>query len=341
MEDLERIINENKLTIENVRDLVDDYSLISYYLGQELELNTRYSSPLREGDESPSFSIFYGYDSNKNQDKLYFKDQAGFGKGGVIDFLKLYLNAPSTQSVLEQINYDLKLGLDFDEKCNGLKPTLVKKIPVLKERPTIKIVSKLPSKEFIEYWAKKYDITLEMLKFYNVKCVDTIQWKTTFKTTVQHPHTLCIAYTIGMYYKLYCPYAPKEDKFRNNYPSNYVEGYLQIDWSRNDLLVITKSTKECILFRQHWNIQAIAGKSETTIIQPEIMLKCLNHFKRIVVWLDPDRTGIESTEKYISLYPSLIPAELPKGITEKDPTDIYEVRRFKETDLLIKKVLSL
>jgi len=116
---------------------------------------------------------------------------------------------------------------------------------------------------------------------------------------------------------------------------------MQLDWTRNDLLVITKSTKECILFRCHWDIQAVSGKSETTPIPDFIMQRYLSHFKRVVLWLDPDQAGLESTEKYLSLYPSLEVATVPQHIKEKDPTDIYEVWRKEKTTEIVKQSLKL
>lgn len=341
MDDLERFIEEKSLTVDNVRAQVDDYSLLSYYLGVELELNTRYSSPLREGDDNPSFSIFYGYVSGNckaRTDRLYFKDQAGIGSGDVYCFLKLYLKAKSITEVLEQINYDLQLGLNGDSACRGLKPTILKETPIIKERPEIRIVSQPPTKAYINYW-KKYDINEHILMYYGVHCVQYIHYVTSSKTSIITPRTLCIAYNIGKYYKLYQPLGDKNMKFRNNFPSNYIEGHLQIDWTRNDLLIITKSLKECMLFRQHWNIQSVSGKSETTMISPEFMNLYLTHFKRVVLWLDPDRAGCESTEKYVSLYPSLEVAKVPSWVEQKDPTDIYEVLRLEKTTNLIKRIL--
>ena len=107
MDVLENFLDETVLTIQNVRKLVDDYSLISHYLGQELELHTKYSSPLREGDENPSFSLFYGY-GTLDPNKLYFKDQIGIASGDVYEFLLRYLGAKTIPRLLEQINYDLQ-----------------------------------------------------------------------------------------------------------------------------------------------------------------------------------------------------------------------------------------
>ena len=107
---LEEFVTETILTVDNVRELVDDYSLISHYIGQELELYTKYSSPLREGMKIP-LSLYFMVMGDMNPNKLYFKDQVGIAQGDVYTFLQLYLRAKSISEVLEQINYDLKTGI--------------------------------------------------------------------------------------------------------------------------------------------------------------------------------------------------------------------------------------
>ena len=51
---LDKFVNETSLTVENVRKLVDDYSLISHYLGEELEL-FKYALM---GDDNPLSQFF-------------------------------------------------------------------------------------------------------------------------------------------------------------------------------------------------------------------------------------------------------------------------------------------
>lgn len=339
MDFLESYVNENALTMENIRKVIDDYSLISHYIGQELELNTRYSSPLRERDEDPSFSMFFGY-GNSDSSKLYFKDQAMNISGDVFDFLKQLMNADSMTKVLKQINFDLGLGLDGEEDT-GMVATVLKTTPLSKERPAIEIVKEMPSDDYMNYWWEKYEITRKYTEFYHTSCVGAIHYVYSDKTKIISPQGLCIGYTIGGYHKTYQPFAEKRLKFRNNFPANYVEGHLQLDWSRNDLLVITKAMKECILFRKHWDIQAVSGKSETTMIPSHIMQMYLSHFKRIVIWLDQDTAGLESTQKYLSLYPTLEVAIVPQEVKEKDPTDMFEAKRYQQTTLLIKHVLKI
>jgi hypothetical protein len=340
---LQNIVDERELTIDNVRKYVDDYSIYCHYIGQELELHAKYSSPLREGDNDPSFSLFEAYGKNANTERVYFKDHASIGKGDVFRFLAILLGGgPKTavplKTVLKQINCDFQLGLG-DEEVVGFVPKIIKKIPVRKERKKIQIIAKTKfSAEYIHFWETRYDIGSAIQNMYNAQEVDYIVYvsKDGSRTMIK-PKSLCISYRIGEYYKLYQPY-DKDNKFRNDYPANYAEGFLQLDWTRNDYVIITKATKECMLFRQHWNIQAVAGKSENTMIPDFLMQKLRGHFKQVFIWLDPDGPGREAQQKYLDEYDWLIPLYTPENVVEKDPTDYYEVHRLNATTELINTV---
>lgn len=339
MDILESFIDENSLTIKNVLNLVDEYSLFSHYIGAELDVQVKYSSPLREGDNDPSFSLFYGYGKG-SEDKLYFKDLALDISGDVFDFLGKIMRAETLEQVLRQIDCDLGLNLGNGEG-SALKPTIIKKAPVARERPKIRIVSQTDSKEYVEYWERKYDIGKPCRDYFNITDLGSVHYEYAHKTTIVVPKTLCIGYTIGEHYKVYQPFEKKEFKFRNDFPTNYIEGHMQLNWSRNDFLIITKSLKEVALFKQHWNIQAVSGKSETTFIDPYFMNMYLNHFSKVFLWLDPDEAGVKSTLKYMEMYPKLIPVNVPHWVQEKDPTDYYEVHRLHNTTEFINNMLSL
>ena len=49
----------------------------------------------------------------------------------------------------------------------------------------------------------------------------------------------------------------------------------------------------------------------------------LSHFKRVVLWLDPDDTGVRSSRIYKNLYPKLEVVNFVPNVKEKDPTDIF------------------
>ena len=341
---LQDLIDENDLSMGNVHKALDDYSIYCYYIGMEPELHEKYSSPLREGDEDPSFSLFEGY-GDADPERIYFKDHASIGSGDVFRFVSILLSGDyksplKLSDTLKQINHDFGLGLGGNEEHIPFEPKRFKKVAIKKERKQIKIIAKTEfSAEFLEFW-KRYDISLKTLEKYCVQEVDYIVYVGEGGSRkIIKPKNLCISYRIGEFYKLYQPY-DKDNKFRNNLPAGYAEGFVQIDWSRNDFFIITKATKECTLFDEHWNIQSGAGKSENTMIPPFLMEKLRTHFKRVYIWLDPDGPGLDAQEKYLEMYPWLWNCIVPDEIVEKDPTDFYEIHRLEATTNLINTVLQ-
>lgn len=335
MDLLGEFIEENSISVKNVRELIDDYSLISHYIGAELELNTCYSSPLREKDVTPSFSLFYPYGKIASTNKLYFKDHV-LGSGDVYDFLCKYFDQ-GLQTVLEQINFDLELNLGT-EKDPGLVKSVIKAKPLIKERPKIEVVSTSPSEAFLAYW-ERLKISKRIRDLYFVKCLGSFHFKYSNKTVIKTPRDLCISYSIGNRHKIYRPKAPnKKDKFRTDYPPSYVEGHLQLDWGRNDFLLITKATKECMFFREHFNIQAVAGKSESTEINPYFIEMYLEHFKRVAVWLDPDEAGRKMMAVYTGKYHAIEELGMPSYIKQKDPTDLFDAMQYDSLPV-IKEVI--
>jgi hypothetical protein len=198
--------------------------------------------------------------------------------------------------------------------------------PKVKEKYSIKVSSqKQPSLKFINYWQDKYDISLDTLKYYNVTEAAALHYisKTDSHKFCIYPKTLCISYQIGGCYKIYFPFETKKKKFQNDLPDNWVEGFLQLKYV-NDFVIITKAMKEVIFFRQHFDWDTIAGKSENTMIPKHIMDKLFKSYKKVYIWLDKDEAGIKAQAKYIEKYPNLIPVQYPSYVEQKDPTDRYE-----------------
>lgn len=329
--DLEELLDDYIIDEDKVLSLVDEYSIFCHYIGKNLELGSKYSSPLRKGDSDPSFALY----QSAKYGTISFRDAATGTTGNVFRFVKLLHNLNTLEEACKLINTDMGLGLLGEEFKASRK--IVASTPECKGKCKIQVYKRQYSKEFLEYWYRKYLVTPEMLQYYRVLDVEYAYY--TYKNFKYNKSIKCkqltIGYPIGEYYKLYTPFA-KEFKFVNDYPSTYVEGYLQLDWGRDDVLVITKATKECIVFRQHWNIQAIAGRSETSMIPRHIMVKVLSHFKRVILWLDQDKAGIQSMKKYVEMYPTLVPILLPSNVLQKDLTDILEVHGLdKTTNLLL------
>jgi len=319
---LEDFVAKNSLSKETILKYVDDYSIYCFYIGEELELYTKYSSPLRLGDEDPSFSIYY---SKYKKDTIFFKDQSTGKNGDVFKFLRYLFTGGEElgplKPVLLQINSDFGLGLT-DEDVKEFIPKLLKKPPVRKTSTKIEINEfEKPTQEYLDYW-DDLEITKPILnKFYTTN-VRVIHYINEDHITIV-PTTLTIGYEILGTYKIYCPFGERKYKFRNNYLDIYVEGALQLEF-KQDFCVITKATKECMFFLQHFGWECVAGKSENTPINPYFMVEVLHkRYKKVFIWLDGDKAGQEAQARYLEQYPWLIPVYFDDFINQKDPTDLF------------------
>jgi len=91
----------------------------------------------------------------------------------------------------------------------------------------------------------------------------------------------------------------------------------------NAFCIITKANKEINFFREHFDWDTVAGKSENTMIPDHMMKKLFTSYKKVFIWLDSDIPGINAQAKYIEKYPNLIPIIYPSYVTQKDVTDRY------------------
>jgi hypothetical protein len=327
MDEIEKFVAYNLLSRKSILHSIDDYSIYSYYIGEELELRTKYSSPLRHGDVDPSFSLYY---SKYFDDVIMFKDSALNKSGSVFDFLMEFLQVP-IRDVLLQINSDFGLGLD-GEDVGDFKPHLVKSKPIKKHPTNIEISKQEPTTEFKTYW-ENLEVSQNTLNKFYCRCVRVIHYKSDITTTVV-PRILTISYEILGTYKIYQPFAEKKFKFRNNFLDIYVEGALQLSFT-TDFCIITKSTKEIMFMYEHFGWESVAGKSETTMVSNHFMMNVLKiKYKKVFIWLDNDEAGKVAQAKYMSQYDWLTPIEFDSFIPDSDPTDLF-LRSKKEGKKLV------
>lgn len=320
-------VEQNLLSKANVLRYIDDYSLYCHYIGVELELYTKYSSPLRIGDDDPSFSIYY---SKYLTEQIWFKDQSTGKYGDVFTFLQELMGngtKASLRTVLLQINSDHSLGLN-GEDVGDFKPKLIKSRPLKRDPVEIQVTSyPKETEEFKAYWLA-LDIPNEVQEMYYAKDVQVIHYISDEHITIV-VKTLTISYEIVGHYKVYQPFAERMYKFRNNYLMGFVEGALQLQYEKS-FCIISKSTKECMFYRAHWNWDAVAGTSENAMISPYFMNEVLKkRYKQVFIWLDPDEAGQVAQQRYLDEYPWLEPVVIGSQIEEKDPTDYYAAEKLK------------
>ena len=283
MEDLiQRLTNKHVLCKESILDQVDPYTLFCHYSGLALTINQPVLSTVREDDTLPSFCIYY-----KDEDLRFYDFGRGMG-GDVFHFVGERYGLTFNE-VLKKINYDFELG--YNGILKGTKP-VVGKTQKLKPRKTLAVTSKLElSAEGKAFW-ETFHITEKTLTLYNIREVQTIHVDTNWF----NPRSLCFAYYIGQYIKLYYPFNSKGNKFYNNYPRNYVEGYLQLP-EKGKLLILTKALKDVMVFKT-MGIPSVSPKGENVPI-PEHMLRNLEgRFDRIITFFDPDEAGKQGARRY-------------------------------------------
>jgi len=309
---------EDLVTEEAILERVDDYSIYSFYIGRELEVGRAYNSPLRIDDSVPSFALF------KYKNVIFFKDHGLSVTGNVFSFVKLLFEYTKMDDVLDRINSDFDLGLHSESTyvAPTTKAPRINNYKVKAKVKDIRVVSRvINSTNYKDFW-NQYGISLTILLKYHVTEVTAVHYfYDGGATSVYYPRGLSIAYRIYDKYKLYMPEAERKDRFRNNYPLSYVEGYLQLEY-KHKFCIITKSTKEIMFFREHFGWDAVAGKSESTIIKRFMMLKLLDKFETLYIWLDNDVAGQKAQKAYLEEYPFLVP--IYYQVKDKDPTDRYK-----------------
>lgn len=319
MDILEEYVEDNLLSKRNVLKYVDDFSIYSYYIGAELELYTKYSSPLRLGDDDPSFSLYYSK-YEKAKDVIYFKDSSTGFYGNVFKFLVRFLGVP-IREVLLQINSDFGLGL-AGEDVGDFKPALLKKSPPRKDPTKIEITAHPEeTKQYLTYW-EFLEVSKRTRDRFYFKDVQVVHYINDVHITIV-PKELTISYEILGHYKVYQPNGDRKFKFRNNYLDIYVEGALQLLFQKQ-FAIITKSTKECAFLYEHFEWECVAGKSENTMINPFFVTNVLQkRYTKVFIWLDNDDAGKTAQARYLELYPWLIPIVFDDFVQESDPTDLF------------------
>jgi hypothetical protein len=313
---------------------VDEWTLYHYYLSdvlniKVLELNTPYPSPIRDKDDTPSFSIYENTRSKKEVTYLW-KDSAYNLSGDIFELLSRIFKL-SIQDVLELINEDFAV-LKTSKK---VIPKVVVPKPISKSITKIRIKSCEFTDEALQFW-KNYHITKELLDWKYVRQVKFV-WYSDEQSTPFICKSLTFAYLEYNHkykewrYQLYSPYEDKQFKFRNNLSHNQIFGYNHLEY-KTELLVITKSNKDIICLKK-FGIEAVSPRSETTRIKDKTILLLQSKYKRVITLFDNDDAGIKASQDYD--LPSIF---IPKDSGCKDFSDYLKMYGEVKAKQLLKEL---
>ena len=275
------------MSLRDLLDKLDDYTIYSYYLGP-FKPGKLMNSPLRNDDRIPSFAIFSTKDGT-----LLFKDHGTGVAGNAIKFIKLYRGIETRDElerellkIVRKTNPNMEIRTNNHIKLVGSGVT------------DIGIVRQPFTDVDKRYW-KQFHISIDTLKTFNVFSIKYFLCNNTVRGIYKEDNPM-YAYKVDDKFKIYRPLASKYTKWRTNLTNDNIQGYAQLPEFGN-LLIITKSLKD-VMCLYEMGYSAIAASSETTFISEDVLKSLRSKWKHIVVLYDRDKTGMKTAREYSKQY---------------------------------------
>ena len=328
MFDLDEIVP--KLSRDYLLSRNSEETYMETYLGipvkKELQI-----SPLRT-DKRPTASFY----RNKSG-KLIFHD---FGTGFSGDFVSVVIHiyhCTYYQSI-KRIAQDF--GYIKSSERPSKKITISPTVFTEKKDTAIQVEQKPFSEKELQWW-KSFGITEKTLKKFNIYSCKSVFLNGNYLTSGSDTNPI-----YGYYggkrnnIELWRIYFPKKKiyRFLSNWSSSFIQGIKQLP-AQGDLLVITKSMKDCAALYE-FNITAIAPCSETIFITNNQLERLKARFKKIIVFYDNDLPGIKGLNKIKKQHPELLYFFIPPKYGAKDFSDFVKKYGVEQTKEYVNQTLN-
>jgi 5S rRNA maturation endonuclease (ribonuclease M5) len=313
------------MSLRDLLDKVDDYTIYSYYLGP-FKPGKLMNSPLRSDDKMPSFAIFPTKDG-----ALLFKDHGTGVAGNALKFLKLYKGIQTREELEKEL---LRIVRRFNPTSSVATVT---RSYAPHEDTDIGIVRQPFTEVDKKYW-KQFHISIDTLKRFNVFSIKYFLCNRVVRGTYKETSPM-YAYKVYDKFKIYRPLASKYTKWRTNLTNRHVQGLAELPYEGGDLLVITKSLKD-VMCLYEMGISAIAASSETTFIPDDILRTLRRKWKRVVILYDRDATGMMKARDYSKQY-KLNAIFVHKKFKSKDISDAVKNNNFNTVKDWLYKTLNI
>lgn len=275
----------------SLRDLlnkVDDYTIYSYYLGS-FKPGKLMNSPLRSDDKVPSFAIF-----KSKTGALLFKDHGNGEAGNALKFIRLYKGIKTREELEKEL---LKIVRKTNPNLSVRSNTYTKLVG--SNATDIGIVRQPFTDTDKQYW-KQFHISIDTLKRFNVFSIKYFLCNRVVRGTYKEDNPM-YAYKVYNKFKIYRPLASKYTKWRTNLTNRHVQGLAELPQEGGNLLIITKSLKD-VMCLSEMGFSAIAASSETTFIPEDILQSLRSKWNHIVILYDRDKTGMLKARSYSKQY---------------------------------------
>jgi len=291
-------VRDRKSLTDKLLDEISDYDIYCELIGHEVPIGKPIISPIRVDDDVPSFSLFLPTKiKDVREEELWWRDFRD-GYGNVFKFVKVF--AKIHYNVLLETRKDIIEFIDNILNLGILKGNVVKyekrKIDFekLKETRDILFTSRPYTQRDLIWWAN-YGVDEELLKRYDVRSIRYLldeQFNITKKISI---YDLAFAYVIYDKVKIYLPEADPTRKWRNSCPSEYIQGWEQLEGK--DVIIVTKSTKDILVFKSFMDVDVVAPQSENGGFTENQISFMQTQYKNKFVVYDYDTAGRLGAEK--------------------------------------------
>ena len=319
-----------KITKEFLLSKINQESIMQHYTGHDVNSKKLFTSVLRKDNH-----VTCGFYKSKSG-ILYMHD---FATNEHLDcwniVMRLYnCNYYDALNIIAQ-----DFGFIEGTHKNVNPPKLVND---LRETESAKIQVQI--KDFTEKeleWWNQFGISKKLLKKYHVFSLQHVflNGQLRFTSSEQCP---IYGYYFGKdknheeKWKIYFPMR-QEFRFLNNVSKKTLQGYHQLP-KTGDLLVITKSMKDCISL-YGFGIPACAPNSETLFVNDKQLEEFKQRFKHILVVYDQDKPGKHNMWLIRKQHPELNFFTMPKDLA-KDFTDSVQLVGVDKMKELVKQFIS-
>lgn len=319
---------KSKLAISRDAVILSDAEIAGRYLGIK-KLPCKISSPFREDDDNPSFSLF------EREGKVFWKD---FGTGESGDVV-------SMMAKLWGVNYQealLKLRLDSGQAIPST--SLMRKYKgkiTLTHGSSIKVRIRNWKQWDIAFW-KQFGISPGMCRFCNVHPISHAFFS---RTEDGVERVVCVPMDKYAYayfewkdgvesIKLYQPYSDRM-KWLSKHDKSVWDLWMQVfKWNevhKSDSVIITSSRKDAMCLWETLKVPALSLQGEGYIPKANVMNQVFDTFENVYLWYDNDfkhtdghNPGQEDAQKLLELFPRLKNICIPDSYKSKDPSDLYK-----------------
>lgn len=323
------------ITKELILSKVSEEQIFCYYLNIDSISKKLIKSRLR-ADNNPTCGFY-----RNSKGDLYLHD---FATGEFYNCFSLVMKIFNTNfyHALNIIANDFKII----ENPNIIRNSgnIVKDVKKYEDDKMSKI--QIEQKDFTKdelSWWNQFGITYNTLKKFRVYSCKSVFLNDRVFSIVKPPQ-LTFCYYGGKLdgkelWRIYYPLNKEKGiRFLTNWPAKKIQGF-EILPKKGNLLVITKSMKDCMLLYE-FGISAIAPNSENLFIPDRVLEQLKQRFKHIVVIYDSDLAGLSNMNKIKKEHPELIFTWIPRKYKAKDISDLYKLKGKQFTLNLITKFVK-